>query len=396
MVGRLTLIALAATMLTPVATIVAQTGITPQNPPLTAPTAAPPDTAGLLVTAPAEWPLPTALSVHPDSLLFGELVLLTVDFPVAVAGFSPDSLRYSADWVEPAPAVNLPADDSRGPVRSGGRGGDAAPAGLRRFDLPLRIYRAGPLTVTWISRQDATAMVQSLTERPRSPQVPSALVHVSGRTIGTDQIAAIRDPRSLGWNLAALAFAAAAVIALAALFGWLWRRRRGPYPGPADWALSAPPELEAAVALWRLEDERPASRSDGRAYLDQLAQVIRRYLHRRFHLLVGELTPAEVVPAGLRLGYRSGDLTGFAELLRTADEWRYRPGAVAPGVCRAQTAQAIALIRRYRCRELITPVDGALRATAERAWERLDASYPSPALAALTTEPLAGPSGGEQ
>jgi hypothetical protein len=125
-----------------------------------------------------------------------------------------------------------------------------------------------------------------------------------------------------------------------------------------------------------------------------LAEIVRAYLRRRYHLAAGELTSVEVVPSGRRRGFRSAELAGFASLLRAADESRYRPDRVAAGICRNQTAAAVALIRRHRCRDPITPVDAALRVSAEQAWARLDERYPpsSPETAAAASG--AKPSGG--
>ena len=371
----------------------------PSGTTLPLPTPAVPDTARLLITGPDRWPVPTAFEVWPDTLQFGDLAYLTIDFPHLVDGFAPDSLRFDAAWVEPALSSTERSGRGSGFPRAGASVGEPAalpptPDGGWRAEVPLRIYRAGPFVAVWAPQPGKVTERPSGAAPPQRSRLTSTVVQVIGRTAGTDQIAAIREPRTLGWNAAALLAAGVVALMLALLFRWLWRRQHRPRPVPADRPLAPPPHLAAAVALWELEQAELTARGDERAYLDRLIRVVRVFLQDRFHLPAGELTAAEIVPAGVRLGYPATGLTGYAELIRTGDERRYRPDPIPRDVCRAQMTCAFALIGQDRRAEVITPVATPLRQSAEQAWAQLQRPYGS----AIATGPgdtaAPGPIGG--
>ena len=362
------------------------------------PASADQDTARLLVTGPNRWPVPVALEVWPDTLQFGGLAHLTIVFPHSVDEFAPDSLRCAAAWVELAATGEERDGRGSGLGRTDtGAGGTAAssptPDGWRA-EIPLRIYRVGPFIAVWTSQRGEDTERSSGAATPRRSGLTSAVVQVIGRTVGTDQIAPIREPRTLGWNAVALLAAGVVVLLLALMIRWLWRRHGRLRPVPADRPLAPPPDLAAAVALWELAQAELTARGDEHAYLDRLIKVVRVFLRDRFHLPAGELTATEIVPAGIRLGYPKADLTGYAELIRAGDERRYRPDPIARDICREQMARAIALISRDRCDEVITPVAASLRSAAEQAWVQLQHCY-GPAVAAGSSDrAAAGPTGG--
>ncbi len=407
---RAILVAVALLLLAPLGTAQAQAQIrqtTPRSgvpvtvPPSTTlrpPTSAVQDTARLLVTGPKRWPVPLAVEVWPDTLQFGDLVHLTIDFPHPVDEFAPDSLRFAAAWVE------LAATDEEWDGRGSGFGrtdpGAGGPAASSptpdgwRAEIPLRIYRVGPLVAVWTLQPGEDTERSSGAVAPRRSGLTSAVVQVIGRTVGTDQIAAIREPRTLGWHAAALLAAGVVALLLALVIRWLWRRHSGQRPVPADRPLAPPPDLAAAVALWELEQAELTARGNEHAYLDRLIKVVRVFLRDRFHLPAGELTATEIVPAGIRLGYSTADLTGYAELIRTGDERRYRPDPIARDICQEQMARAIALISQDRYKGVLTPVAAPLRLAAEQAWVQLQHCY-GPAVAAGSSDTApAEPTGG--
>jgi len=356
------------------------------------------DTARLLVTGPNRWPVPLALEVWPDTLQFGDLAYLTIEYPHPVDGFVPDSLRFAAAWVELAAIGEERNGRGSGLGRTDtGVGGPATsppiPDGWRA-EIPLRIYRVGPFVAVWASQRGEETDGSSGAATPSRSGLTSAVVQVFGRTVGTDQIAAIREPRTLGWHAAALLAAGVVALLLALVIRWLWRRQRRLRAVPADRPLAPPPDLAAAVALWELEQAELAARGDERAYLDRLIKVVRIFLRDRFHLPAGELTATEIVPAGVRLGYSTADLTGYAELIRAGDERRYRPDPIARDICRAQMARAIALISQDRCDEVITPVAASLRLAAEQAWVQLQQCYGPVVVVGSSDTASAGPTGG--
>lgn len=344
---------------------------------------APPDTAQLMVTAPHRWPTPTAIVLRPDTLRFGDVAYLALEFDEPVPDFAPDSLRFSAAWAVPAAGIRPAA---------GSAGADLATGGLTA-EVPLRIYRAGPVVAQWAVRSAGAGPLPAEAGTPTARGPTAAVVVVTGRTAGTDQIAPIRPPRLLGWAVAILVGAGLALLLLALLGWWLWRRRR-PRALPADRALAPPPELAVVEQLWDLEAKEWPASGDERRYLDRLIRVIRGYLQERYHLPAGELTAAEVVPAGVRLGYRTDRLAGYAALIAAGDQRRYQPGPIPRAACREQMARVVALLGAERTAGVMTPVAPQVRLAADQAWEKLLRRYAPAAADPAQQAPPAGPAGG--
>ena len=333
---------------------------------LAPPSTAPPDTALVLLRGAEAWPAPHAVHLTPDSLLFGQVALLALDFAEPLADFAVDSLVWSGDWIEavadPPQAGGLAGWWARLSASDKGTGAPVrqlpSAAGWRAL-VPLRVYRVGPFQVHWSGEGGPV----------------STVVQVAGRATRSDQTAVIRDPQALGWNLGRLLAVLLVLGLLVAGAWWLWRRRRRIGAGPADRPLSPPAYLSTAVALWELEQQNLPAGGEGRQYLDRLARLLRGYLVDRFRIRATELTADEIVPAAVRHGYASARLAPFAAVLARADSRRFSPTPTTAEQCRRLLVRSVALIDAVRITPPLVPVDPALLVAGDQAWSRLSQRY---------------------
>ncbi len=316
-----------------------------------------PDTVSAELGGPRHWPAPVAVSLWPAEPRFGEVAALLLDFPGEVRGFRADSLATAADWLE----VVSPAADRPWWRRWGGGDDPAAriaaeatapAAGTWRAAVPVRVYTTGPAQIVW-------------RDGPGTGVFP-----VRGRLGATDESAAVRDPRGLGWYAGRVAFVVLALVATAVLALWLRRRlRRG--ATAVDRPLPVPGWLSAAIALWRLDQEDLPARGEGRAFLDRLAAILRAYVAARYHLPACESTATELLAAIEGSGWPETPLRDFVALIAAADADRFAPGRIEPARCRADLGRAVALIAAVRIEPRYTPVPAALKVEAEAAWQGL-------------------------
>jgi hypothetical protein len=149
-----------------------------------------------------------------------------------------------------------------------------------------------------------------------------------------------------------------------------WRGRRS-CDWPSDRPLPAFAWVEAAPALNELASMSHVGADSGRAFLDRLAGILRRYLAVRFQLPAEEMTPAEIAAAGEQAGWPPAALQGFVRLLQRCDDDRYAPDPVAAHRCRASLEEALDLIEAVRIQPRYTPVAAEATAVAEAAWRQL-------------------------
>jgi hypothetical protein len=312
-----------------------------------------PDTGRLVIEAPADWPAPRAVRLVPDSLRFGAEGALQLDFTTRPSGFVADSLQIAAPWVE----VPEPWRPQR---LSGGSPADAS----WRVELPLRVYRVGPLKVEWQSGREPVAVAAA------------PIAFVAGRTAPGARPAAVRPPRGIGWNpLLLLALLLLAVVASGVAMRLVARRRRRAW-NPHDRPLASPAWLAAAESLRSLVEEDLPGRGEGRRHLDRLAGVVRRYLAARFGLPALELAAAELPVAGSFRGFATREIAPFTNLLEEIDSVRFAPQPVVGSVCRRLTGAAVAAIARRRVVPRWTPITPQRRQAGERAWAWLIDRFP--------------------
>jgi hypothetical protein len=308
-----------------------------------APASAPVDTALVHLSWPGGGPAPYRVTVLGDDVRLGDPVTVVLDFAADAKPWPADSLVVDQPWLEPVTGVQLAS-----------AGAPAAGPGPRLV-APFRAYRLGPWRAAW---RDGPA---------------SAVAVVSGRLQGANERQPVRDPRALS-GLPRWLPAIAAVLLLA-LLGWLLARRlrRRARSVAIDRPLPPPAWLQAALDLYRLEERT----GHGRAYLDGLAAVARRYLEGRFHLPAVEMTADEVRQAAERAGWPAGRLRPFADLVAACDAARYAPADVGAARCREGVRTLLDLVEVERVTPRWTPVPAEHLAAADAAWRDLRRRYPS-------------------
>ena len=312
-----------------------------------------PDTAIIRISVPDSLPQPLAVRVVQDTLTFGGLLHLVLDYPADTVDGPQLAPVAEGDWLLPVavaprsrldrllgrkapPAVDtsaLPAADGTRVVRS------------------FRVYRRDPLRIAW--RDEL-----------------SPVLVVAGQTVGAEQTATIREPRRLDWTPWRLVLVALLLFAAAALVRWWWRRRHGP-PPLAHWPLPDPAWLAAATGLQALLTEDTLARGDTGLFLDRLAALARSYVAGRYRIAAREMTGSEIVAACAALGHDPGHPGGFARLVDLADRERYNPERPDAAFCREQAVQFFGRINRVRVAPRFSPVAPEKMLAAEKAWAAL-------------------------
>ena len=312
-----------------------------------------PDTVEIRISVADSLPQPQAVHIVQDTLVFGGLLHLVLDYPVGQLD-GPD-LRPEADgqWLAPyeepergflarllrprqEPVVDmsgLPATEGLRVVRS------------------FRVYRRDPVQIRW---QDQI-----------SPVLP-----VLGQTDSLENTATIRSPRALVWTpwrligLTALIF----ILVLAAYL--LWRRRNRPAP-LEHWLLPPPAWMAMATNLQTLLHDNVLARGETREFLDRLAFLARDYVAGRYRIAAREMTGPEIVKACQRLGHDAAHPAGFARLIDLADRERYNPTAPEVAFCREQAVQFLGRVSRVRLERQYIRVQPDQLLAAQKAWTAL-------------------------
>lgn len=342
------------------------------------PGAASTDTAVAVLSGPPTWPQPLSLTVWPDTVAFGGLLTVRVDFPPDTrieSAIAPDA----ADLVSQVPWLiwtdsfgSEPAGGLRGLWQrlTGKRRARAAetavipeswtPAEGLRVQRQARIFRSGPLRLQWQAGGVAAGPT-------------SAVLQVASGLAPGDGPMGVRKPRSLGWYwplLLVLALSAALLIA-----GLVWLRRRGRRrrPGLEHAPLPPPAYLDVARQLWSLHCEELPARGEGRRYLDRLAGITRGYLRDRFRVRADEMTAGEILTALRGKGYPPAICRRFADLIQQADDCRYSPARVSPLTCDDLLVRMLELMNEVRVVARYTQVPADLAVAGQKSWGHLRA-----------------------
>ena len=207
-----------------------------------------------------------------------------------------------------------------------------AVAGGRESRLELRVaaFELGDLSFPSLDLEvvDAAGSATALATEALAVAVESV-----GRDEGGD-IRDIKGPLAIPFAVASLLPWAAALLALAAVAAWLYRRRRR-RSGPAIRAPAVPPRPAhetALAALDALEAEGLIERGEIKTYHIRLSDILRVYLEGRFGLDAMEMTTGEVLD-GLR-GTDAGagvvaDLRGLLDRCDLVKFAKLRPAAAA-------------------------------------------------------------------
>lgn len=167
-------------------------------------------------------------------------------------------------------------------------------------------------------------------------------------------LADIRPPEPLAiglpfWILMGLIAATAVAAAVS-----IWRRARRPKRAPPP-PPPTPADVEALAALDRLAAADHASRGAWREYYIELALIAKRYLERRLHAPVLEMTTAEV---GAFLRDHPDGQTVFAqlkELAGAADQVKFARAGSQAEEAKRHLEQARSLVRQLEERLRPTP-----------------------------------------
>jgi hypothetical protein len=334
----------------------------PDSPPLVPPVGMMPgatvpaaiDTGLAIFEFPDPDSVPTAVHTVQDTVLFGDMFHLVLDYPGTVTEAPDVHLASGEGWLKWVPEEN-PGLLGRLP----GRGKRPQPD---MSDIPdegdgfrvvrsFRIYRTDPF-------------------RLQAGDFVSSVIHVRGRIAGTDEMAGIRAPRPSGWSFLVVLGLLLFFILILVLARWLWNRGRR-RAEPTDRVLPLPAWLTASIELRDLVQEGFLNRGDCRPFLDGLAGIARRFVAGRYRIAAQDMTGREITAACAELGHRSQRPGGFAGLIDVLDHRRYDPEASGAGWCREQAVQLYDQISRVRIMPGFTEVPADLLREGESAWAGL-------------------------
>lgn len=309
-----------------------------------------PDTVEIMVAAPDSLPQPVAVHVVQDTLEFGGMLDLVVDYGPEQVDGPQLQLQAEGDWLVPV-AVPDPGWWARLRGRSKTPAVDFSslpPAEGLRVVRSFRVYRRDPLRIAW--RDEL-----------------SHVLTVVGQAAGADSMAGIRSPRPLRWTPWRLILLVVVLLAVATLVRWLWLRRHAPAP-LADWPVPAPAWLALAVELQGLLAGGALARGESRLFLDQLASAARSYVAVRYRIAAREMTGQEIVKACVKLGHEVAHPAGFGRLIDLADRQRYNPEVPEPAFCREQAVQLLGRVARVRLETKYTAIAPEELLAAQKAW----------------------------
>lgn len=352
------------------------------------PAVSPPDTVLGLLTGPASWPAPVAITLQSDTVRFGDVAVVLIDFPAAADEVTADSVSSLVDWLVWAEGGTveqgggLAGRFGRWLSRLGRKEADRVAAaaeivgaGRLRITRQARVFHPGPFRLGWAGQ----------------PGTRSDVGVVLSRLAGAQEPHPVRSPRSLGWHSYLLA-SLALVLALLCWLIWWMRQRRGAVTGLAHLRVPAPAYLHAAQELWNLHESRLLARGEGRTFLDRLSGIVRRYVAARYRLGAQEKTADEIAATMLEQGHDRQAAAAFASLLRVCDDRRYGPDDVALPFCREQFAGCCRLLAHVRVEARFSPVPAQLAVDGGRCWARLRQAMAEPV---FSSEALVGEVGGD-
>jgi hypothetical protein len=314
-----------------------------------------PDTGQLAFTAADSLPAPIAFHVLGDTVAFGGLLGIAWDLPPGVVSAgSPPTVAGDQLILEPEPARpwwRFAGGGRASVFADAARALPAAPG--ERLVASYRVYRTAPFRLEWQGRN-------------------SSVVLVRGRVEDPSRLAAIRDPRPVGWFTPAAAVLLAALVLLAAAAWWWWRRRRRDNSA-RDWSLPEPAWIGTALALRALLAERLLERGEARLFLDGLASVARRHAAGHFGVAAAEMTGRELIASCDARGYAPEQPEALARIIDAADLRRYDPAAPTAEWCRHEAVDLLAALSATRVMPRQTPVTAERMLEAGKAWTSVTA-----------------------
>lgn len=331
------------------------------------------DTAVAVFEIPANFPASITAHTIQDTVRFGDLFHLVLDYSPPPEGELEIDPAPGADWLA-AVKENKPGLVSR--ILGKDAGPQLDTSGLPdlgdqvRVVYTFRVYRTNPF-------------------RLQVGSFLSPVIHVQGRVAGTDQTAPVRGPRSAGWSVLVVLILLAVLVVILLLARWLWNRS-SPLSGPSDRPLPVPAWLAAAIELRDLLQGGFLQRGDNRAFLDGLAGITRRFVAARYRIPAQDMTGREIIAACAGLGHRSTQPGVFARLIDALDRRRYDPEGSPVAWSREQAVLFFDQLSEVRLMPRFTEVPGPLRREGDLAWAGLErelSSGPSRLKNALDVNP---------
>jgi hypothetical protein len=315
------------------------------------------DTAQVVFEWPETDPVPGAVHTVQDTILFGDVFHLVLDYAPEAGEIPEVALAGGADWLVPE---EKPEPDLTGLPK---------PEGTRVVHS-WRVYRTGPFRVN-------------------TGSFTSPVIQVRGRIDGTGQVATIRAPRVVGWSPWVALGLLLALMVVILLGRWLWgqvQRRED----PEDFQIPLPAWLPAVIELKKLLKDGTLNRGDSRSFLDGLAGISRRFVAGRYRVPAQEMTGREITRACAGLGYGSAAPGGFARLIDELDHRRYNPEAAAGGWCREQAIDLYRQIEAARILPVYCDVPADLLREGETAWAEVDRELSLGGRSLRTAAPASG------
>ena len=236
------------------------------------------DTAVAILEIAPDNSTPVIAHTMQDTVPFGGLVHLVLDYSPPPEGDLAIGPLIGADWLAPLPQEK-PGLVSRILGKTAGPQPDLS--GLPQIGEKFRaihsfqVYRTNPFRL-----QVGTFL--------------SPVIHVQGRIQDTQQTAAIRAPRSVGWSPLVILILLVILALILLVARWLWDRGslRNEF---SDRPLPAPAWLAAAIELRDLLQGGYLQRGDDRSFLDGLAGIERVALGTDYPFPLGELEPGKLI-----------------------------------------------------------------------------------------------------
>ena len=319
------------------------------------PAAAVIDTAVAVLEIFPESSLPVLAHTVPDTVPFGGQVHLVLDYSPSPQEDLAIGPVIGADWLAPVPQKNPGLVD-----RILGKNPGLQ---LDLNDLPelgekvravhsFQVFRTNPFRL-----QVGTYL--------------SPVIHVQGRIEDTQQTAAIRAPRSVGWSPLVILILLVVLALILLIARWLWNRG-SQSDELLDRPLPAPAWLAAAIELRDLLQGGFLQRGDDRAFLDGLAGIVRRFVAGRYRIAAQDMTGREIMAACAKLGHLSGQPGVFARLIDATDRHRYDPEGSEVSWSREQAVLFFDHLAEARIMPRFTEVPAPLKREADLAWAGLE------------------------
>jgi len=301
------------------------------------------DTVVAVLVVPADIPAPEFVNVLPDTIDFGGVAYLILDFPAGSEPVDSPGYTFNEGWVVPAEESSSAAavDLSQLPEPGG-----------PRVIFPVRIYQLSPFQIAGASGL-------------------SRVIFVRGKVENLEDAAPIRSPRLWGLQPAQLILISSLLLALLLLFFWYWRRRRALPPAMQGYDQNPVAWPAAAMDLLALHQGGLLDLGKNREFLSQLAWIARTYVAGRFLVGAREMTGKEIELACLAQGYELTTVRPFTILIRRIDQLRYNPEVLPAALCRTEFSSLVGILKTARISSDHTSIPAADLIAGQQAWAQL-------------------------